>query len=178
MQFVETELPGVLTIELTLARDGRGFFARTFSAAEFAARDLCSAFVQHSISYNRTRGTLRGMHYQAAPHQETKLVRCTAGAAYDVLLDLRPGSATLGRWISVELTAENRRAVYVPPGVAHGFQTLTDGTELYYEISPAYAPESARGVRWNDPAFSIRWPDAVRIISDRDASFPDHRGDA
>src|SRR5207247_1799350 len=146
----DTELGGALIVDPEPIEDERGFFARTFCAVEFGARGLETRFVQQSVSHNRRRGTLRGMHYQAAPHTETKLVRCTAGAVYDVLVDLRRDSPTFKRWLAVELTARNRRALYVPPGLAHGFLTLEDDTDLEYLITPAYRPEASRGVRWDD----------------------------
>ncbi len=149
-------------------RDERGFFARTWCREEFAAHGLNPNLVQCSISFNAKRGTLRGMHYQAMPHQEAKLVRCTRGAIYDVVLDLRPGSPTFGQWHAAELTADNRQMVYIPEGVAHGLQTLSDDTEVFYQISEFYHPESSRGVRWNDPAFGITWPISEPILSERD----------
>ena len=154
--------------------DERGSFARTFCAEEFAARGLETRFVQQSVSHNRRRGTLRGMHYQAAPHSETKLIRCTAGAVYDVLVDLRGESPTFKRWIAVELTARSRRALYVPPGLAHGFLTLEDETEIHYQITPAYRPEASRGVRWDDPSFGIDWPLEPTVISAKDHAYPDY----
>jgi dTDP-4-dehydrorhamnose 3,5-epimerase len=172
--FTETELAGVWRVEVERHEDERGFFARTFDADEFAARGLATRFPQCSVSFNARVGTLRGMHYQAAPHQEAKLVRCTAGAVYDVALDLRPGSPTWGRWTAAELSAANRAALYVPEGCAHGFQTLAEATEVFYQISAAHHPASARGVRWDDPAFAVAWPDAERrVISARDRAYPD-----
>ena len=174
MRFLPTALPGVFVIEPELRADDRGFFARTWCREEFAAAGLVTDWVQCNVSFNHRAGTLRGMHWQAAPHEEVKLVRCTAGAAFDVVLDLRPGSPAFKRWVAVELTAENRRAVYIPGGCAHGFQTLADATELFYHMSAFYHPEAARGVRWDDPAFGITWPPCeARIISPRDRSFPD-----
>ncbi|HLJ57657.1 MAG TPA: dTDP-4-dehydrorhamnose 3,5-epimerase family protein [Chthonomonadaceae bacterium] len=164
---------GAYRIEIEPVTDDRGFFARTWCADTFAALGLSAEPKQCSLSFNARRGTLRGMHWQAAPFAEAKLVRCTQGALYDVLLDLRSGSPTCGQWTAVELTAVNRRAVYVPEGVAHGFQTLVDGTEALYLISEPYRPEMARGVRWDDPAFGIAWPDGPRTISERDLAFPD-----
>jgi dTDP-4-dehydrorhamnose 3,5-epimerase len=171
--FQPTALDGVWTLEPERHADARGFFARTWCEREMAARGLDARVSQANISFNGRAGTLRGMHYQAAPHAEAKVVRCTAGAIYDVALDLRPGSPTRGRWTAVELSAENRRALYIPEGVAHGFQSLVDGAEVLYLISVPQAPESARGVRWNDPAFGIEWPLPVSEISARDASYPD-----
>ncbi len=148
------------------------FLTRTFCAETFRAQGLVTDFVQRSISFNRKRGTLRGLHYQVDPHAETKLVRCTSGAAFDVIVDLREGSASYRRWHAIDLTAENRTIVYTPPGSAHGFQTLADDTELYYEITPAYAPEAAHGVRWDDPGLAIGWPLPNPIVSGRDAEMP------
>ncbi len=153
--------------------DERGFFARVRCGEEFSSRGLNSVFQQDSISFNRKKGTLRGMHYQAPPFAETKVVRCTRGAVYDVALDLRIDSPTFCHWFAVELTAENRKMLYVPAGFAHGFQTLADSCEVLYQISEAYRPAFARGVRWNDPAFQIRWPISAPILSPRDRGFPD-----
>jgi dTDP-4-dehydrorhamnose 3,5-epimerase len=173
MLFVETGLPGAFVIEPERLDDPRGFFARTFCAREFAARGLDPRLAQCSVSFNKRRGTLRGMHYQVPPHAEAKLVRCTAGSIHDVIVDLRPSSPAFRRHASVVLSAENRRALYVPEGVAHGFQTLEDDTEVLYQISEFYAPEAARCVRWNDPAFGIAWPIADPILSERDRTAPD-----
>ncbi len=173
MIFRETKLKGAFIIEAERLEDERGFFARTWCQREFEARGLCPRFVQCSISFSTKAGTLRGMHLQAPPYEEAKVVRCTAGAVYDVLLDLRPGSPARLSWIEIELTAENRRMLYVPEGVAHGFQTLTDNTELFYQISVFHQPEVAQGFRWNDRAFGISWPLPVSVISERDASYPD-----
>lgn len=153
--------------------DERGFFARTFCTNEFAIHGLNARIVQCSISFNRRRGTLRGLHYQAAPRAETKLVRCTRGAVYDVVLDLRGDSPTFRQWIGVELTEQKRNMVYIPEGCAHGFLTLADETEVFYQMSEFYALESARGVRWDDPAFRIDWPGKVEVISERDRTYPD-----
>jgi dTDP-4-dehydrorhamnose 3,5-epimerase len=155
--------------------DDRGWFARTFCEQEFAARRATGRFVQCNVSFNYRRGTLRGMHYQAAPKEEAKLVRCTRGAAYDVLIDLREGSPTYCRHAAFELTSENRAALYVPAGFAHGFQTLSDETEMFYQMTEVYCPDLARGVRWNDPAFGIKWPISDPILSDRDRVHPDYR---
>lgn len=171
MKFIETPLPGVFIIEIEAASDARGFFARTWSANEARNRGLVAGFDEHSVSYNHRRGTLRGMHYQVAPAAETKVVRCTRGAIFDVVVDLRPESSSFRKWHSAELTAETRRAFYVPAGVAHGFLTLTDSAEVVYQITPAYAPELARGVRYDDSAFAIRWPFPPEVISERDRSF-------
>ncbi len=173
MIFVETRLPGAWTVEPERLEDERGFFARTWCGREVAARGLNPTLVQCSISFNRRRGTLRGMHYQARPYAEAKLVRCTRGAVYDVIVDLRSGSSTFRQWLAVELTADNRRMLYVPEGMAHGFQTLEDETEVFYQVSEFYRPGYARGVRWDDPAFGIRWPEDERTISVRDRQYPD-----
>ncbi len=177
MRFVETPLPGVWVIELDLLADERGWFARTFDGHEFRARGLNPVVVQCNSSYNARRGTLRGMHYQAEPHGESKLVRCVRGAVYDVAVDLRGDSPTFRAWHGVELSAENGRALYVPAGLAHGFQTLSDDTEMLYQMGHPYVPEAARGVRFDDPAFAIQWPapDGPRIVSERDASYADFR---
>jgi dTDP-4-dehydrorhamnose 3,5-epimerase len=169
----ETQIDGVRIVEPERHDDERGFFARTWDASEFAAHGLNGRLVQTSISYNRLRGTLRGLHYQAAPHEEAKLVRCTAGAIFDVAVDLRPSSPTVAQWVGVELSAVNRLALYVPEGCAHGFLTLTDDSEVAYQISEFHAPEAARGVRYDDPAFSIDWPDEVVIVNERDRTYPD-----
>ncbi len=153
--------------------DARGAFARTFCEAEFAAHGLASSFVQCNTSFNRRRGTLRGMHFQREPRPETKLVRCTSGAIFDVALDLRPDSPTYCQWEAFELTAENREALYIPAGCAHGFQTLTDAAEVFYQMGAAYDASLATGVRWDDPHFAIAWPIPDPILSDRDRSYPD-----
>jgi dTDP-4-dehydrorhamnose 3,5-epimerase len=173
--FHATPLAGVHVLELQPATDPRGFFARTFDAEEFERRGLCRAWAQCSTSYNTAAGTLRGLHYQAEPHAETKLVRVTGGAIFDVVVDLRRDSPTFRRWFGVELSADNRKQLYIPPGFAHGFQTLTPGAEVLYQITPAYVPSAARGVRWDDPAFAIDWPAAdQRILSDRDRAYPNY----
>jgi dTDP-4-dehydrorhamnose 3,5-epimerase len=172
MIFKETKLWGAYVIELELIEDERGFFVRTWSQEEFAARGLNPGIVQCNSSFNKQRGTLRGMHYQIPPHEEAKLVRCTAGAIYDVIIDLRKDSPTRSRWIGVELSARNRQMVYVPEGFAHGFQTLVDDTEVFYQVSTYYHQESARGVRWDDPVFGIDWPLDISVISERDRSHP------
>ena len=173
MLFTETELEGVFIIEPKRIEDERGFFARTWCQQEFEAHGLNPRLVQCSLSFNARKGTLRGMHYQAAPHAEAKLIRCTMGAIYDVALDLRPASATFKQWVAAELTAKNRRMLYIPEGLAHGFQTLTDGAEVFYQMSELYHPQSARGVLWNDPAFAIEWPPSEsRTMSKRDSSHP------
>lgn len=172
MIFKATELPGAYIIDPEPFVDERGFFARMWSQEEFAARGLNSKLVQCNTSLNKLKGTLRGMHYQIRPHEEVKLVRCTAGTIYDVMVDLRQDSPTHGRWTGVELSARNRRMVYIPEGFAHGFQTLEDETEVFYQVSEYYHQESARGVRWDDPAFGIDWPLATSVISERDRSHP------
>ena len=176
MRFAETRLPGVFVVEPERLEDERGFFARTWCRNEFEARGLNGRLVQCSISYNAERGTLRGMHHQAAPHAEAKLVRCTMGAIYDVIIDLRPGSPTYKQWLAVTLTARNRTMLYVPEGCSHGFLTLADHTEVFYQMSAFYAPQSAVGIRWNDPTFNIAWPEAVTRISDRDRQLADFKG--
>ena len=176
MKFVPLTIQGAFRVEPERHEDARGFFARTWCREEFAAHGLDPGLVQSSISFNRRRGTLRGMHFQRAPHGEAKLVRCTAGAIHDVLLDLRADSPTYGRWVALALDAANRHAAYVPAGCAHGFLTLADDCEVYYQMSAPFEPAAAAGVRWNDPAFAIAWPEPVRVISERDASFADHTG--
>lgn len=173
MRITPLGLDGAFVVEAEPQADERGLFARTFCRDTFRAQGLHGDFVQCNSSYNRRRGTLRGLHFQAAPHEEIKLVRCTQGAIFDVAVDLRPDSATFCRWRAVELSADNRRALYVPAGFAHGFQTLTDEAEVFYQMSAAYVPDLARGVRWNDPAFAIAWPVEPPILSGRDAAFPD-----
>lgn len=172
MKFVETELKGAFVVELDLLKDERGFFTRTWCKKEFEQHGFNPNMAQCNISFNRRKNTLRGMHYQISPFEETKIVRCTMGAIYDVIVDLRPDSKTFMRWIAVELSSENRKMIYIPEGFAHGFQTLRVDTEVFYQMSEFYAPEYARGVRWNDPNFNIKWPDGIRIISDRDRNFP------
>jgi dTDP-4-dehydrorhamnose 3,5-epimerase len=173
MIFRETELKGAYVIEPELLTDERGFFARTFCAKEFAKRGLAAGMAQCSTSFNTRQGTLRGMHFQAAPHAEEKLVRVTMGAIFDVIVDLRENSPTYGRWFGQVISAENRRMIYIPKGFAHGFQTLQDNSEVFYQISTFYEPASARGIRWNDPAIGIVWPDGDHaIISDRDRALP------
>jgi dTDP-4-dehydrorhamnose 3,5-epimerase len=170
--FRETELPGVWVIELERLEDERGFFARSFCRREFERHGLSPDVEQCNISFNRHRGTLRGLHYQAPPHDEDKLVRCTMGAVWDVAVDLRPGSPTFRSWVGQTLSAASRTMLYIPKGLAHGFITLTDDAEVFYQMSEAYHPESAGGFPWNDPAFAIDWPEAPRVISDRDRSRP------
>ncbi len=173
MIFVETALPGAVVIEMDRRDDERGFFARSWCQQEFKDRGLNPRLAQCNVSFNKKRGTLRGMHYQAKPYEEAKLVRCTRGAVYDVIIDLRADSQTYLRWEAVELNEDNRRMLYVPEGFAHGFQALEDCTEVFYQMSEAYQPEYARGVRWDDPAFRIHWPEGERIISARDRRYLD-----
>ncbi len=173
MRFHKTKLAAVLEIELEPKHDDRGFFARTWCADEFRHSGLNPKLVQCSVSFNIRKGTLRGIHYQAAPHEEAKLVRCTRGAIYDVVVDLRPDSPTYKEWVATSLTASNRRMLYVPEGCGHGFLTLEDESEVFYQMSESYHPEFARGVRWNDPALHISWPARVEVISERDRNYPD-----
>lgn len=172
--FRETKLKGAFVIEPERFEDQRGFFARSFSQREFLAHGLKAQFVEAGISFNLRRHTLRGMHFQAPPHEQAKLVRCTRGSIFDVLIDLRPGSPTYKQWFAQELTAQNRLMLYIPEGCAHGFQTLEDETEVFYQLSTGYAPASERGVRWNDPAFDIPWPATEGLImNERDRTYPD-----
>jgi dTDP-4-dehydrorhamnose 3,5-epimerase len=174
MIFTETCLGGAYLITPERHADERGFFARTWCQEEFTAHGLDSRLAQCSLSFNRLAGTLRGMHYQTAPYAEAKVVRCTLGAIYDVIIDLRPASPSFKQWVSVELTAANRLTLYIPPGFAHGFQTLCDEAEVFYQISEFYHPEATAGVRWNDPAFGIVWPETpLRTISAKDQAYPD-----
>jgi dTDP-4-dehydrorhamnose 3,5-epimerase len=173
MIFQETRLPGVFEIYPERKADERGFFDRCWCEKEFQSHGLDPRLAQCSVSFNLRKGTLRGMHYQEAPYRECKLIRCTQGALYDIILDLRPDSPTFKQWTSMVLTAENRGMIYAPKGCAHGFLTLEDETEVFYQISEFYSPESARGVRWNDPAFGIFWPIPVQVIAERDRSYAD-----
>jgi dTDP-4-dehydrorhamnose 3,5-epimerase len=172
MKFHETKIPGVFEIRPELATDERGFFARTWCQKEFEGHKLNPRLVQCSISFNKRKGTLRGLHYQAGEHAEAKLVRCTKGSICDMALDIRPESSTFRGWVAVVLSAEERNMLYVPEGCAHGFLTLEDETEVFYQMSQFYNPESARGVRWDDPAFRIPWPGKVEVISERDRAYP------
>ena len=172
MRFLETKLPGVLEIDLDPNSDERGFFARSWCQEEFENHGLNPKVVQCNVSFNVRKGTLRGIHYQAAPYPEAKVVRCTMGAIYDVVVDLRPQSSMFKDWIGVTLTAANRHMLYVPEGCGHGFLTLENDTEVFYQMSEFYHPEAARGVRWNDPAFQIVWPAEVEVISERDRTYP------
>jgi len=174
MKLQPTPLEGAHVIEPGRNSDERGFFARTWCAEEFQRMGLNPKLAQCSISWNVRRGTLRGLHYQAEPLAECKLIRCSVGAIYDVIVDLRLGSTSYGKWFAVELTSANHKMLYVPEGFAHGFQTLVDDTEVCYQISQSYRPELARGVRWNDPAFGIEWPIPDPILSARDCAFADH----
>jgi dTDP-4-dehydrorhamnose 3,5-epimerase len=173
MRFIETKLKGAFVIEPELLEDKRGFFSRIWSEKEFAEHGLESRLVQCNASFNLKKGTLRGMHYQLAPYAQAKLVCCIRGSIYDVIIDLRRDSPTFRKWVAVDLSASNRLMLYVPKGLAHGFQTLEDNTEVFYQMTEVYAPESASGVRWNDPAFSITWPADTRTIIDRDQNYPD-----
>ena len=174
MKFIPTRLKGSFIIDVDQKYDERGFFARSWCAEEFLKHGLNPNLAQCSISYNKTRGTLRGMHFQKKPHEETKVVRCTAGSIYDVIVDVRPDSETFKQWIWVELSAANRRMIYVPNGFAHGFQSLVEDTEVFYMVSTPYNPESSGSLRWNDPQFAIDWPhEDERVISDRDRNYPD-----
>jgi dTDP-4-dehydrorhamnose 3,5-epimerase len=170
------ELEGAFLVQPEPREDHRGFYAQSFSAREFADRGLAASFVEGGISRNMRRGTLRGMHMQLAPHAQAKLIRCTRGSVYDVIIDLRPGSETLTRWVAVELSASEPNGLYVPEGFAHGFQTLEDGAEVTYQLSDYYDPSAESGVRWNDPAFGIEWPIDDVVISDRDRGFGDFQG--
>jgi len=175
MIFTPTNIQGVFLLDPERIEDERGFFARTWCRTEFENQGIDPRLVQSSISFNKHKGTLRGMHYQRPPHEETKVIRCTRGAVYDVALDLRSGSPTFRQWVGSTLTAENRQLMVIPPGCAHGFLTLEDDSEVVYQMSEYYAPTHAAGVRWNDPAFGIRWPGEVTVIVDRDRSYPDFK---
>ncbi len=175
MIFERTKLEGAQVLELERRADERGFFARTLCRTEFTEHGLTADFVQANISYNARRGTIRGLHYQVAPHQEAKLVRCVRGAIWDVIIDLRPESATYLEWFGIELTADNRRQLYIPKDFAHGYQTLVDDSEVFYHVSDFYSPSAERGIRWNDPQFSIEWPEpADPTISPKDRQWPDY----
>jgi len=174
MRFTETELKGAYVVEIERRTDSRGFFGRGWCKREFEAQGLNSELAQVNIGFSNKKGTLRGMHYQVPPYQEAKLVRCTLGAIYDVIIDLRRGSSTYRQWFGLELMADNHRMLYVPEGCAHGYQTLADDTEVSYQTSQFYAPECARGVRYDDPAFGISWPSVARVISDADRNWPSY----
>jgi dTDP-4-dehydrorhamnose 3,5-epimerase len=178
MIFTSTRFEDALLIDIEPKEDERGFFARTWCREELATRGLDAEIAQESVSYNRFRGTVRGLHFQRPPHEETKIVRCARGAIFDVIIDLRPHSRSYLQWQGFELTAENRRAVYIPKGFAHGFQTLAEHCEINYQISTSYAPESAGGYRYDDSAFRIAWPIAVTVISERDLGWPRYKVNA
>ena len=173
MKFIESALNGAYVIEVELIHDSRGFFARSWCKQEFIDQNLNPNLVQSNISFNSKKGTLRGMHYQEKPHEEAKLVRCTKGAIYDVIIDIRPDSATFKKWLGVELNAENRKLLYIPEGFAHGYQTLEDDTEVFYQVSASYHPESSKGIRWDDPTLAIDWLLTDNLtMSDRDQQWP------
>lgn len=172
MKFIETKLKGTFIIEPDRIEDDRGFFARTWCQREYNDHGLNPSLVQCNISFNKKKGTLRGMHYQVSPYGEAKVIRCTAGEIFDVIIDLRPDSETFTKWLSFVLTEENRNMIYVPEGFAHGFVTLTDNTEVSYQMSEFYSPEHARGIRWDDQAIGIKWPIETSIISVRDRNYP------
>jgi dTDP-4-dehydrorhamnose 3,5-epimerase len=174
MIFTETRLKGAFIVEMEPMRDNRGFFARAWCQREFEAHGLISCFVQNNITFSPKRGTLRGLHYQIAPHKEIKLVRCTRGAIYDVIIDLRPESSTYRQWLGTELTADNRRMIYIPGGFAHGYQILMDETEVFYQVGAFYAPRYEQGIRWDDRAFGVEWPVTPPVIlSEKDRRWPD-----
>jgi dTDP-4-dehydrorhamnose 3,5-epimerase len=177
MLFSNVRLKGAYLIELEKLADDRGFFARSWCQMEFGKYGMCTRVAQCNIGFSKKKGTLRGLHYQIAPYQEAKLVRCTKGAIYDVIIDLRPDSPTYKEWLGIELSAENHRMLYVPEGFAHGYQTLVHETEIFYQTSQFYNPEFARGVRYDDPAFGVEWPFAVASISDTDRSWPDYKAE-
>ncbi len=172
MKFAKTTLPGVLLIDLELRQDDRGFLARTYCEREFAEQGLNTHWPQCNLTYNRQRGMIRGMHYQAEPKSEIKLIRCAAGEIYDVLVDLRRDSPRFGQWEAFQLGGQNRRMLYVPGGLAHGFQCLSDNCEVFYHMSECYVPELARGLRWNDPQVAVRWPLPNPVLSERDRTLP------
>lgn len=175
MKFIPTNLAGAWVVEPERLGDERGYFARTFCRDEFAAHGLNPELVQCNVSFNAKRNTLRGMHYQVQPHEEAKLVRCTRGTIFDVIIDIRANSSTVGEWFAVELAAVNGLMLYIPEGFAHGFQTLEDGSEVFYQMSEKYHPGASRGIRWNDPAFGIAWPLTDPVISARDAGYADFK---
>ena len=175
MILTETRLKGAYVVDLQRIGDKRGFFARAWCQEEFRGHTLNPRLVQANVAFSPRRGTLRGMHYQVAPHEEAKLVRCTMGAIWDVMIDLRPDSPTHTQWVSAELTAHNRRMLYVPAGFAHGYLTLSDDAEVFYQTSEFYVPAAARGVRYDDPVFGITWPTEIQVISDADQSWPHYR---
>jgi len=173
MIFIETKLPGAFVVELKRLDDERGFFARSWCAEEFAAHGLNPRLAQCNVSFNKRAGTLRGLHFQRPPFEEAKLIRCTAGGIYAVMVDLRPTSPTRKQWVAAELSVENHRMLYIPEGFAAGFQTLFDNTEVFYQMTESFHPEAGGGVRWNDPAFAIEWPEADRTIAARDREYAD-----
>jgi dTDP-4-dehydrorhamnose 3,5-epimerase len=175
MKFIKTDVDGCFVIEPDRFDDDRGYFSRIWDAKELATHGLSTTFAQFNLAYNHKAATLRGMHFQSVPHEEVKLVRCTRGAIFDAIIDLRPPSRTYMKWAGVELTADNYRTFYVPEGCAHGYITLVDATEVAYQVSAAYAPAAANGVRWNDPVFGIKWPVTPKVINDRDAKYPDFK---
>lgn len=176
MRFEPLKLEGAYRLELEPLRDERGFFARTWSADEFSERGLAAHFSQCNLSYNKRKGTLRGLHFQKPPHAEAKLITCIAGAIFDVIVDLRSGSPTFKQWTAVELNRNNRLWLYVPEGFAHGYETLEDDSEVFYQVTAPYAPKAASGVRWNDPALAICWPaTSEKILSEKDRSWPDFK---
>ena len=172
MTFTESRIPGAWIIDVSEIHDDRGFFAMTWLPGEFTKRGLDPSLAQCNLAFNHKRGTLRGMHFQKAPHEQVKIIRCTRGALLDVIVDLRPDSPTYRRWEAVELSADNRRMFYMPKGIAHGYLTLTDAAEAYYHASAPWAPQAESGVRWNDPAFGIKWPFEPAVISEKDANWP------
>lgn len=178
MRFSPTKLADAVLVELEEHKDDRGFFARTFCEREFEAQGLPTRFPQCNLSRNDRAATMRGMHFNVPPYEEAKLVRCTRGAIYDVVIDLRPGSTSFGDWTGVELSADDGRALYVPPGFAHGFLTLVDATDVFYHMGEFFQPSAARGLRYDDPTFGVRWPVPVAVISERDATYPDFDLDA
>jgi dTDP-4-dehydrorhamnose 3,5-epimerase len=178
MEFVETKLAGAFLVTIRKIEDHRGFFGRGWCQEEFSKHGLTSTMVQLNVGFSHKKGTIRGLHYQLPPHEEAKFVRCTRGAIFDVIVDLRPNSATRGQWFGAELTAENALMLYAPEGFAHGYQTLADDTEAYYLTSAFYAASSARGVRYNEPAFDISWPLPVSVVSDADGAWPDYSKDS
>jgi dTDP-4-dehydrorhamnose 3,5-epimerase len=174
MIFARTKIPGSWIIELEKFEDERGFFARAWCKNEFEARGLSQEWVQANLALSKKKGTLRGLHYQVAPYEEVKLMRCINGAIFDVIIDLRPDSPTYKQWLGVELTAINHRMLYIPENCAHGYQALTENAEVFYQVSQFYAPEAERGVRYDDPTFGVEWPLKVQMISDKDRSWPDY----
>jgi dTDP-4-dehydrorhamnose 3,5-epimerase len=176
MKFTQLKLPGAYLIELEPIRDNRGFFSRVTCRREFDALDLTTDFVQANVTYSPHKGTVRGMHYQIMPHKEVKLVRCTRGAIYDVIIDMRPHSPTYLEWVATELSADNRRQLYIPGEFAHGYMTLEDDTEVFYQVAQYYAPQFERGMRYDDPAFKIEWPEMEHLIlSEKDKNWPDYQ---